>query len=428
MSKELRLDTTYLENEVSQSDFDNILPEVEKAHALLTQKNGPGSEYLGWMDLPENIGEAIIKDIIKTAEELNDISDVIVVIGIGGSYLGARAAVEALSENSENNKIIFTGFNLSSDQITSVLDRIKDKDFSVNVISKSGTTTEPAIVFRVVEDFLKEKYGKGNYKNRVVCTTDSEKGALKRAADEKGFKCFVIPPDIGGRFSVLTPVGLLPIALSGADIREMIEGACFQRERSLECDLGKNISYKYAASRHVLYRKGKTIEVIANFDDGLHYISEWWKQLFGESEGKSGRSIFPASCDFSEDLHSMGQLLQDGQRNIFETFLICGEGKTEVCIPNDDRDLDNLNYLSGKTCDYVNQKAYEATSEAHFEGGVPNSTIFFSGKTPFDIGQIFYFFEKAVAISAYMFGVNPFNQPGVEAYKQKMFKLLCKPE
>jgi glucose-6-phosphate isomerase len=307
-----------------------------------------------------------------------------------------------------------------------VLRKVEKKDFSVNVISKSGTTTEPAIAFRVLEKELIDRYGHEEAKKRIVCTTDREKGALKDLADKKGYKLYVIPDDVGGRFSVLSPVGLFPAACAGIDIESMIAGSRYQLETSGGCSYD-NPSYLYAAIRNILYRNGKFIEILASFDSRLHYMDEWWKQLFGESEGKGGRSIFPVSCDFSTDLHSMGQLIQQGQRNIFETFLVV-EKDSNICeIPLREENDDNLNYLAGKQLDHVNRKAYEATTEAHFEGGVPNSTIFVPERSAFCLGQLFYFFEKAVAVSAYMFGVNPFDQPGVEAYKNKMFKLLGKP-
>ena len=427
MAENLKYDTTFLKGFVSEDDLGEIYPEVEKTHSLLLGKTGPGKEYLGWMDLPETISEELLDDIEKTANVLRTNSDAIVVIGIGGSYLGGKSAIETLAAKEDRDKIFFTGYNLSGDQLADLRDFLKERDFSVNVISKSGTTTEPAVAFRVLRTLLEEKYSASELKERVVCTTDSSKGALKKMADKAGYKCFVIPDDVGGRFSVLTPVGLLPAACAGIDIREMIEGAKEQRKKSSECDLASNPSYMYAAVRNILYRKGKRIEVFSSFDNRLHYVDEWWKQLYGESEGKGAHSIFPASCDFSTDLHSMGQLIQQGERNLFETFLVVEEEGTRCTIPKDRENADNLNYLAGRQLDYVSKKAYEATREAHFEGGVPNSTVFLPERSPFYLGQLFYFFEKAVAISAYLAGVNPFDQPGVEEYKQKMFRLLGKP-
>ncbi len=427
MSNKLILDTGYLDGFVSGKDLEGIFSEVEKAHSFLEERNGPGKEFLGWMDLPADIDEGLIKKMEETSARLDRESDAIIIIGIGGSYLGARAVIEALSPHLVNRKIFFAGCDLSCDRLADMLDTLKDKDISVNVISKSGTTTEPAIAFRIVEDFLKKKYDADKLKRRVVCTTDRERGALKAMADKKGYETFVIPDDVGGRFSVLTPVGLLPGACAGVDIRGLIAGAKDQRERSVSLDIDENMSYRYAAIRNILYRKGKRIEVLSNFDGRLRYVGQWWKQLFAESEGKDGRGIFPASCDFTTDLHSMGQLIQQGERNLFETFLVTAKESERCPIPRCDEDLDSLNYLAGKQVDHVNRKACEATAEAHFEGGVPNVTVRIDERSAFCLGQLFYFFEKAVAASGYMLGVNPFDQPGVEAYKRKMFRLLGKP-
>lgn len=428
MGETLKYDTSLMKGYINSEELERMHSRVEIAHDLLVNRNGEGSDFLGWMDLPEEVDSKVIADIEKTAEKLRKISDYIVIVGIGGSYLGARATIESLSSGrDEEVKILFPGYNMSGHQMADLVDFLRDKDFSVNMISKSGTTTEPAIAFRMLESLLIEKYGANGAKERIVCTTDKEKGALRKIADKKGYKSFVIPDDVGGRFSVLTPVGLVPIACSGIDIKELLKGAKDQRKGSMDCDLETNLSYRYAAIRHMLYRKGKRIEVLASFDSGLHYVDEWWKQLFGESEGKSSHSIFPASCDFSTDLHSMGQLIQEGERNIFETFIIIDEEGQRCEIPFSKDDEDNLNYIAGKQLDYVNKKAYEATAEAHFEGGVPNSAIILSKRSPYCLGRLFYFFEKAVAVSAYISGVNPFNQPGVESYKNKMFKLLGKP-
>jgi len=427
MQKQLKLDTKYLKGFIEEKDLRGISSEIETAHMLLEKQKGPGKEFLGWMDLPEEIDEALLKNIEDTAAELNHNSDAIIIIGIGGSYLGARATIETLAPKLVNKKIFFTGYNLSGDYISQLLEDLADKDVSVNVISKSGMTTEPAIAFRIIEDFLEKKYGPEKMKDRVVCTTDKKSGALKSIAKKKGYKSFVIPDNVGGRFSVLTPVGLLPIACAGINIRDLVAGAKQQQHNSRDHDLENNISCRYAAIRNLLYRKGKKIEILASFDNRLHYVDEWWKQLFGESEGKGGHSIFPVSCDFSTDLHSMGQLIQQGERNIFETFLVAEKQTRDCLIPQDKDNLDNLNYLADKQVDYINMKAYEATAEAHFEGSVPNSTIFFAERSAFCLGQLFYFFERAAAISGYLFGVYPFDQPGVESYKKKMFKLLGKP-
>ncbi|MEA3489784.1 MAG: glucose-6-phosphate isomerase [Candidatus Omnitrophota bacterium] len=427
MQKILKYDTGYLEGFISDKDLKSVLPEVEKTHKLLTDRKGQGKDFLGWMDLPEEMDEKLLKDMEEAGERLNRLSDAIVIIGIGGSYLGARAAIETLVPETVDRNIFFAGYNLCGDYLFNLLDRLKDRDVSVNVISKSGTTTEPAIAFRIIEGFLKKKYGDGNIADRVVCTTARDKGALRSMVERIGCRSFVIPDDVGGRFSVLTPVGLVPMACAGINIRSLVAGAREQRRASLDCDIENNISYKYAAVRNILYGKGKKIEILSSFDSRLHYLDEWWKQLFGESEGKNKRGIFPASCDFSTDLHSMGQLIQEGERNLFETFLVTEEDTGRCRIPGSDDNIDNLNYLAGRQVDYVNRKAYEATAEAHFEGGVPNSTVFFSDRSAFCLGQLFYFFEKAVAVSANLLGVNPFDQPGVEAYKKKMFRRLGKP-
>ena len=430
MTKSIQFETKYLKGFVSEEDLAAILPEVEKAHSLLVNKNGPGNDFLGWVNLPAAITETMLKEIEECAERMRQSSDFIVIVGIGGSYLGAMSTIEMLASDTDKEKIFFTGNNLCGYHLEKLLNIIEDgdKDISVNVISKSGTTTEPAVAFRIIENALKKKYGIDGLKDRVVCTTDKEKGALKQLADRAGYKTFVIPDDTGGRFSVLTPVGLLPAACAGINIRDIVNGAAKCAKEVSMCDLDKNQAYKYAAIRNILYRKGKVIEVLSSFDDKLHFIEEWWKQLFGESEGKSGRGIFPAACDFTTDLHSMGQLMQQGERNIFETFIV--ETNERLCckVPFNDKNLDDLNYLEGKSLSYINKQAYLATCEAHFEGGVPNSTITISERSAFNLGQLFYFFETAVAISAYISGVNPFDQPGVEAYKTKMFKLLGKPD
>lgn len=427
MSVELKLDTKYLDGVISTEEMAASLAEAEKAYTTLIERNGPGKDFLGWVDLPEELDEAFLSKVEATAGRLNSISDAVVVIGIGGSYLGAKAAIEALRPHAINRKIFFAGCDLSGDDLADLLETLKGIDFSVNVISKSGTTTEPAVAFRVIEGLLRSKYGSEGIAERVVCTTDAQKGALRAASEKTGYETFVIPDDVGGRFSVLTPVGLLPIACAGIDIKALVAGACFQKKKSLTPDMGANETCRYAAIRNLLYHKGKVIEVLSSFDGRLRYTAEWWKQLFGESEGKGGHSIFPASCVFTTDLHSMGQLMQDGERNIFETFLLIDKESDRCPIPEDKENLDNLNYLAGKQVDYVNRKAAEATAEAHFEGGVPNITLRVPERSAFCIGQVFYFFEAAAAVSGYMSGVNPFNQPGVESYKSKMFKLLGKP-
>jgi glucose-6-phosphate isomerase len=427
MENKIVFDTKNFEGFISDKELSGAFREVEKAHKLLNDKTGPGKDYLGWTDIPENTDEKLLDDINNTAQIFREKSDAIVIIGIGGSYLGARALIEALAPETINKEIFFAGHNICGEYMHNLLEVLKDREVSLNIISKSGTTTEPAIAFRILREFMKKKYSPDEIKKRIVCTTDAKKGSLRAFADKEGLKSFIIPDAIGGRFSVLTPVGLFPIACAGLDIKQLIAGAREERKISLELDLQKNNSYRYAACRNILYKKKKTVEILASFEARLHFVSEWWKQLFGESEGKGGKSIFPASCDFSTDLHSMGQLIQDGERNLFETFLIVDSDKIRSFIPHKEDNIDNLNYLSGKTLDFVNRKAYEATREAHYEGGVPNCTLLFPVVSEFTMGQLIYFFEKAVSISAYMKGVNPFNQPGVEAYKRKMFKLLGKP-
>ncbi|MDD4012910.1 MAG: glucose-6-phosphate isomerase [Candidatus Omnitrophica bacterium] len=427
MSKDLSLDTRYMKGFVKPAEIKEIMPDVEKAHFMLEKKNGPGNGYLGWMDLPTGTCECLVREIEETAAHMRAISDAVIVVGIGGSYLGAKAAIEMLTPEFVGRKVFFAGHNLSASYLNGLLMSLKDKEVTVNVISKSGGTTEPAIAFRIIEAFVEKKYGKENAAKRIVCTTDAAKGTLKELADKRGYKTLVIPDDVGGRFSVLTPVGLLPIACAGIDIRELLGGAASARERSFSMDLEANPCYMYAALRNLLLRKGKKIEILSNFDGRFHYLAEWWKQLFGESEGKGGKGIFPAACDFTTDLHSIGQLIQDGERNIFETFLIAEKEDRDFVIPQSDDDLDNLNYLSGKSEGAINFKAYQAVAEAHFEGGVPNSSVIVDNISPRSLGQLFYFFEKAAAVSGYILGVNPFDQPGVEAYKKKMFKLLGKP-
>ncbi len=429
MEKGIQLETKYLKGFVSEEDLAAIFPEVKNAHSLLISKNGLGKGFLGWVDLPAETSEDTLKEIEECAEKMRRCSDLIIVVGIGGSYLGARAVIEMLASDEDKEKIFFAGNNLCGEHLEKLLDMIRngDRDVTVNVISKSGTTTEPAVAFRLIEDALEKKYGAAGLKDRIVCTTDKKKGALKKLADSAGYRSFVIPDDTGGRFSVLTPVGLLPASCAGINISDLVDGAARCAEEVSVCDLDKNPAYKYAAIRNILYRKGKVIEVLANFDYKLHFIAEWWKQLFGESEGKAGRSIFPAACDFTSDLHSMGQLMQQGERNIFETFIIEENEKLYCKVPANEKNLDDLNYLKGKSLSFINKQAYSATCEAHFEGGVPNSTIVISERSASNLGALFYFFEKAVAISAYISGVNPFDQPGVEAYKTKMFKLLGKP-
>jgi glucose-6-phosphate isomerase len=409
---------------------------VKVAHHSLHEATGAGNQFLGWIDLPVNYDKEEFSRIQKAAEKIKKDSDILLVIGIGGSYLGARAAVEALQhsfynvlpkENRGTPQIIFVGNNISSTYMRDVIDLLAEKDFSINVISKSGTTTEPAIALRIFRKLLEEKYGKEEAAKRIYATTDQAKGALKTVATEEGFETFVIPDDVGGRYSVLTAVGLLPIAVSGADIEAMMKGAAVAREDFSHSELEDNPAYQYAAVRNVLYNKGKTIEMLINYEPSLQYFSEWWKQLFGESEGKDQKGIYPSSANFSTDLHSLGQYVQEGRRDLFETVIKVEKPRHELTIEKTENDLDGLNYLAGKTIDFVNNKAFEGTLLAHTDGGVPNLIVSIPQLDEYTFGYLVYFFEKACAMSGYLLGVNPFDQPGVEAYKVNMFALLGKP-
>ena len=420
----------------AKEEIDALQPYVDVAHEMLHNKTGLGNDFLGWIDLPNNYDKEEFARIKKAAEKIQSDSDVLIVIGIGGSYLGARAAIECLGHSFRNNlnkeerktpEIYYAGNNISSTYLMDLLDIIKDKDVSLNVISKSGTTTEPAIAFRVLKEFLENKYGKEEAAKRIYATTDASKGALKQVSDEEGYETFVIPDDVGGRFSVLTPVGLLPIATAGLDIDAMMQGANDARENYSTANLAENDCYQYAAVRNVLHRKGKDIELLVNYEPSLHFVSEWWKQLYGESEGKDQKGIFPAAVDFSTDLHSMGQYVQDGKRILFETVLNVEKPRRVVELKSAENDLDGLNYLSGKTLDFVNEKAFQGTLLAHTDGQVPNLLINIPTLDEYNFGYLVYFFEKACGISGYLLGVNPFDQPGVEAYKKNMFALLGKP-
>jgi glucose-6-phosphate isomerase len=409
---------------------------VKVAHHSLHEQTGAGNDYLGWIDLPVNYDKDEFLRIQKAAEKIKNDSDVLLVIGIGGSYLGARAAVEALQhsfynvlpkEKRNTPQIIFVGNNISSTYMKDVMDLLEGKDFSLNVISKSGTTTEPAIALRIFRKLLEEKYGKEEATKRIYATTDKAKGALKTVATEEGFETFVIPDDVGGRYSVLTAVGLLPIAVSGADIEAMMKGAADAREDFGHSELKENAAYQYAAVRNLLYNKGKTIEMLVNYEPALQYFSEWWKQLFGESEGKDQKGIYPSSANFSTDLHSLGQYVQEGRRDLFETVIKVEKPRHELTVEKTENDLDGLNYLAGQTIDFVNNKAFEGTLLAHTDGGVPNLIVTIPKLDAYTFGYLVYFFEKACAMSGYLLGVNPFDQPGVEAYKVNMFALLGKP-
>ncbi|QDP40954.1 glucose-6-phosphate isomerase [Radiobacillus deserti] len=417
-------------------ELDYLQEPVKLAHQQLHTKSGAGNDFLGWLDLPKDYDKEEFDRIKQAAQKIQSDSDVLLVIGIGGSYLGARAALDMLNHSFYNvlpkdkrgfPQVLFVGNSISAPYMNDLLEVLEGKNVSINVISKSGTTTEPAIAFRVFRKFLEEKYGKEEAKKRIYATTDKAKGALKTLATEEGYESFVIPDDVGGRFSVLTAVGLLPIAASGIDIDAMMEGAQKAREELSSENLFENPAYQYAAVRNVLYNKGKTIEMLVNYEPALQYFSEWWKQLYGESEGKDQKGIFPASANFSTDLHSMGQYIQDGRRDLFETVLHVEEPKSNLTLEKEDQDLDGLNYLAGKTVDEVNQKAYQGTMLAHTDGQVPNLIVHLPKLDAYTFGYAVYFFEKACAVSGYLLGVNPFDQPGVEAYKKNMFALLGKP-
>ncbi|MBM7541416.1 glucose-6-phosphate isomerase [Amphibacillus cookii] len=419
-----------------QHEVDYLKEPVKLAHEMIHNKTGAGHDFLGWVDLPENYDKDEFDRIKKSADKIKADSDVLLVIGIGGSYLGARAAIEMLNhsfynilpkDNRETPQVIFVGNSISSTYMHDLFDLLEDKDVSINVISKSGTTTEPAIAFRIFRKFLEDKYGVEEAKKRIFATTDRAKGALKTLATEQGYETFVIPDDVGGRYSVLTAVGLLPIAASGVDIDAMMEGAQKAQQELSEADLDNNPAYQYAAIRNVLYNKGKTIEMLINYEPALQYFAEWWKQLFGESEGKDFKGIYPSSANFSTDLHSLGQYVQEGRRDIFETVLHVETPKHDITLEKEGQDLDGLNYLAGQTVDFVNEKAYQGTMLAHTDGQVPNLIVHLPKLDAYTFGYVVYFFEKACAISGYLLGVNPFDQPGVEAYKKNMFALLGKP-
>ena len=409
---------------------------VMAAKEKLVAKNGLGNDFLGWIDLPVEYDKEEFGRIKKAAEKIQKDSQVLLVIGIGGSYLGARAAIEFLRhgfynqitpEKRKTPEIYYVGNSISSSYIQGLIDVIGERDFSINMISKSGTTTEPAIAFRVFKGILEKKYGKEEAAKRIYATTDKARGALKNLATEEGYETFVVPDDVGGRFSVLTAVGLLPIAVSGADIDQLMEGAAAGRRAALENDFEENDALKYAAVRNILHRKVKSVEILADYEPSLHYISEWWKQLYGESEGKDGKGIFPASVDLTTDLHSMGQFIQDGSRIMFETVLDVETSRDEIVLEEEPVDLDGLNYLAGKNVDFINKSAMNGTILAHTDGQVPNLMVHIPAQTEFYLGQLFYFFEFACGVSGYVLGVNPFDQPGVESYKKNMFALLGKP-
>lgn len=436
MSRQVTFDYSKAGSFISEEEIGYVKKLTLDAKETLVSKTGAGNDFLGWIDLPVDYDKEEFARIKAAAKKIQSDSDVLLVIGIGGSYLGARAAIEFLSHSfykvldksvRKTPEIYFCGNSISSTYLKHLMDVVGDRDFSINMISKSGTTTEPAIAFRVFKEKLEAKYGKKGAAERIYATTDKAKGSLKHLSDEEGYETFVVPDDVGGRFSVLTAVGLLPIAVSGADIDKLMEGAASGRKRALENDFEENDALQYAALRNILLRKGKSVEILANYEPAVHYVSEWWKQLFGESEGKDNKGLFPASVDLTTDLHSMGQFIQDGSRVMFETVINIDTPREELTIGEEPVDLDGLNYLAGKTVDFVNKSAMNGTILAHTDGQVPNFMVTVPEVNEFYLGELFYFFEFACGVSGYLLGVNPFNQPGVESYKKNMFALLGKP-
>lgn len=427
---------SYEDSFVEPKELENLKPFLKASHQMLHEKTGPGNDFLGFIDLPKEYDKGEFNRVKDAAKRIRENSDVLIVIGIGGSYLGARACIDALSHNFYNNlekkkrkspEIYYLGNSISTSYMIDLLDAIEGKDVSINIISKSGTTTEPAIAFRFMKEYMEDKYGKEEAKTRIYATTDRERGALKELSNIEGYETFIIPDDVGGRFSVLTPVGLLPIAVAGIDIDSLMEGARSGMEEYSNQDLEKNAAYQYAAIRNILYKKGKAVEILVNYEPALNYFSEWWKQLYGESEGKDGKGLFPAAVNFTTDLHSMGQYIQDGRRNLFETVISIEKQDEDLFIKATSDNLDGLNFLEGKSLDFINKKALEGTKQAHINGGVPNLLLSIPQLNEFYIGKLIYFFEKSCALSGYLLGVNPFDQPGVEEYKKNMFELLEKP-
>ncbi len=422
---------------VSDDNLAAMSKRVLDAKDVLINRTGAGNDFLGWLDLPENYDKEEFARIKKAAKKIQQDSEILIVIGIGGSYLGARAAIECLRHTFYNviskeqrggtPQIFFAGNNISSTYLEHLLEVVGDRDFSINVISKSGTTTEPSIAFRLFKRLLIEKYGQKGAAERIYATTDKARGALKSLADAEGYETFVIPDDVGGRFSVLTAVGLLPIAVSGADIDRLMEGAAYSRKYCMENPFESNYALQYVALRNILLEKGKTMEILANYTPSIHYVSEWWKQLFGESEGKDGMGLFPTACDFTTDLHSLGQFIQDGTKNHIETVLSIENPRRKIIMEQEDNDLDGMNYLAGRTVNYINEQAMNGTILAHVDGQIPNLKITIPQMDEYCLGELFYFFEFACGVSGYVLGVNPFNQPGVESYKKNMFALLGKP-
>ncbi len=436
MEKNVRLDTSKAKVFVRDHELTYIKRQLEDVRKELLAGTGAGNDFLGWIDLPVAMDQEEYARVKAAAQRIREDSEVFVVIGIGGSYLGARAAIDFLQHNFYNiasreqrggPEIYFVGNNISSTYVRDLMDIIGDRDFSVNVISKSGTTTEPAIAFRIFKKMLEDKYGKEGAAKRIYATTDKARGALRTVADQEGYETFIIPDNVGGRFTVLTPVGLLPIAVNGTDVDALVQGAADMRKTVIDEKFENNPAMLYAAYRNIFLRKGKSMEVLANYEPSLHYVAEWWKQLYGESEGKDGKGLYPASYDLTTDLHSLGQFIQDGARIMFETVLNVEQCEAEILMEAADEDLDGLNYLAGKNLDFVNKNAMNGTILAHTDGQTPNLVVHIPEQTPYYLGQLFYFFEFACGLSGYLLGVNPFDQPGVEDYKRNMFALLGKP-
>jgi glucose-6-phosphate isomerase len=431
MSPKIFYDDTCLDEWIKDSERAAYTESFLAAQEMLEKRTGPGNDFLGWLDLPKTIDRATVGRVGEIAELVRKKADVLICIGIGGSYLGAKAAIEFASQSFDDlrkPRVIFAGHNISSDYLTDLFALIKDKSVAVNVISKSGTTTEPGVTFRIVKQWIEKRYGKKEASSRIIATTDPTKGALRKLAHDEGYATFDIPPDVGGRFSVLSPVGLFPCAVAGLDITKLLSGAAEAMAPCGERSLDKNIAARYAVNRNILFRRGKTIEVMALFAPHLHYVGDWFKQLAGESEGKCLTGIFPASVDYTTDLHSLGQWMQEGLRSVFETFVVLRNSKSSVTLPELDDDSDELNYLAGRSFEDVNGEAFRGTLLAHLDGGVPCATLSLDDRGEETLGQAFYFFEKAIALSGYLLRVNPFDQPGVEAYKNNMFALLTKPK
>jgi glucose-6-phosphate isomerase len=429
MAQKISYNDSFLKDIIAPGELEGYNESIASAEKMLQSKTGPGNDFLGWLDLPRALKPEVISSIKEKAEEIRKKADILICVGIGGSYLGAKAAIEYMSSSFEDQRkprVVFAGHSINSDYIADLLDLVKDKEVAVNVISKSGTTTEPGIAFRVIREMMEKRYGRKEAASRIIATTDPVKGALRKLVKEEGYASYEIPDDIGGRFSVLTPVGLFPIAVAGANIQELLDGAKDAMGFCNGSTFETNLSGRYAATRNILFRKGYTTEVLASFQPQLHFISEWWKQLSGESEGKNNTGIFPAALDYTTDLHSLGQWMQEGVRNVFETFMVLKKTQKTITVPKFTDDSDELNYLAGRSFEEINANAYKGTFLAHVDGKVPCATLTLDDRSERTLGQLFYFFEKAIALSGYILRVNPFDQPGVEAYKKNMFALLGK--